>query len=282
MGQFDGQTFWITGASSGIGRGLALALGQEGARLILSGRNEAALAAVVAACPEATALPFEATDYAALPGIVARAEAVAGRIDCLVNNAGISGIGLASEFTFETLRTLMEVDFFAPVRLTQLVLPGMLARGSGHIAVVSSVNGKFGMAQGSAYCAAKHALMGWFDSLRAEVCHQGLAVTTITPGWVQTNLSGARLGPDGKLLGDRRWDKLGITPDESARQIIAGFVAGLAEIPVGRGPEMDLLALKRQDPEALLQYMADFARNPAMLFDPATAPARHLSAGAAL
>ncbi len=275
---FKDQIVWITGASSGIGRGLALAMAKEGAQLIVSGRNEAALAEVVAQCPGATALAFDVTDLDALPDIVARAEAVGGCIDHLVNNAGIGASGPARKTTLDALRTVMEVDFFAPVRLTQLVFPAMLARGRGHVAVVSSLAGKFGMPSNSAYCAAKHALMGWFDSLRAEVEPRGVRVTTITPGFVQTNIVSAGIGPDGRPAGLDNY-KIGITADESAAQIIAGIVAGRPEIPVGGGPEMDLLPLKRQNPEALFRYMADLGRNPAMLFDPATAPAAFVEHG---
>lgn len=274
-----GKTIWVTGASSGIGRGLSLALAEKGARLILSGRNEAALAEVAAACPGSSVIAFEVTDYDALPTLVARAEAVSGRIDLLVNNAGMAGTGPASEMTLATLRTVMEIDFFAPVRLTQLVLPAMLARGQGHIAIVSSLSGKLGVPSYSAYCAAKHALMGWFDSLRTEVDQRGIKVTTITPGFVQTDITNRRIGSDGSPLKPSRDAELGITPAESAAQIIAGFAADQPEIPAGRGSEMDLLSLKRQDPDALLRYLAEFGRNPAILFDPATAPARYLSGG---
>lgn len=257
---FAGKTVWITGASSGIGSGLAIALVAEGAKLILSGRNEAALAEVSAQCPGSTVLAFDATDLGALPGIVKRAEAMSGGIDMLVNNAGIGSRGFAQNMAFDVYRRVMEIDFFAPLRLTQLVLPGMLARGSGHIAVVSSLSGKFGSPGSSAYCAAKFALIGYFDALRSEVAHQGLKVTVITPGFVKTSFGSHLLGSDGKpfdgpsLAGGR-----GISPADSAEQIIAGFKAGMREIPVGKGPEMVVLELLKTDSNQVFDLMAGMA-----------------------
>jgi len=254
---FAGKTIWITGASSGIGRGLALALAAEGARLILSGRNEAALAEVAAACPGAAVLAFDTADLGALPGIVARAEAVSGHIDVLVNNAGIGARSMAHETNFEVYRTVMEIDFFAPLRLTQLVLPAMRARGSGHIAVVSSVSGKFGNPGATAYCAAKFAVIGYFDALRTEVTHEGIGVTVITPGFVKTNIAANGLAGDGSVPGNSSsMVDRGIDTDEAAQQIIAGLRAGKREIPVGRGPEMALLDMVRSDPEQVFDMMA--------------------------
>ncbi len=254
---FAGKTIWVTGASSGIGRGLAIALAAQGATLILSGRDAAALAAVSAQCPGSTVLAFDATDLAALPAIVARAEAVSGRIDMLVNNAGIGSRGAAQAMLFDVYRKVMEVDFFAPLRLTQLVLPAMLTRGSGHIAVVSSLSGKFGNPGGSAYCAAKFALIGYFDALRSEVAHQGLKVTVITPGFVKTAIGSHSLGPDGKPYdGPSLAAGRGITVEESAEQIITGMKAGLREIPVGKGAEMAILDLLKTDPNQVFDLMA--------------------------
>ncbi len=255
--EFAGKTVWITGASSGIGRGLALALAAEGARLILSGRNEAALAEVAVACPGSAILAFDATDLEALPAIVARAEAVTGQIDLLVNNAGIGARGLARDVQFEVYQKIMEVDFFAPLRLTQLVLPAMRARGSGHIAAVSSLSGKFGNPGATAYCAAKFALTGFFDALRSEVAHEGINITVITPGFVKTAIATTSLGPDGKAHGapNAAVDR-GIDTDEAAQQIIAGFKAGQREIPVGRGPEMAILDMLKASPDQVFDLMA--------------------------
>lgn len=252
---FAGRRVWVTGASSGIGAGLARAFGRAGAELILSGRKVAALEAVAeAAGGNAELLPFEATDMAALPGIVERA----GPVDLLVNNAGISQRSLAEDTDFHVYRTIMEVDFFAPVALTKLVLPQMLARGHGHIAVVASVAGKVGSPQRTGYCAAKHAVMGFFDALRTEVAHRGVKVSTIVPGYVATPIATRALTADGSPRGEGA-DEVdqGISPDEAAAIILDGLAKGAREIPVGAagGMEMALLDMKRQDPEGLFDLM---------------------------
>ncbi len=253
---YDGKRIWITGASSGIGAGLARAFGAEGATVILSGRNADALAAVAAKVASHEVLPFEATDIEALPGIVAKA----GRVDMLVNNAGISQRGLFEDTVMDVYRKIMEVDFFAPLALTKLVLPQMLERGDGHIAITSSIAGKVGSPQRTGYCAAKHAVMGCFDALRTEVGGRGIRVTTIIPGFVKTEIGARALTSSGSEKGSAEGDDVdaGITPDEAARQILAGITAGQREILVGGDtPEMNLPLLKRQDPDALLDLMGE-------------------------
>lgn len=252
---YAGRRVWITGASSGIGAGLARAFGAAGAHVILSGRNRAALADVASGLADATVLPFEATDHAVLPAVVDHA----GAIDLLVNNAGISQRSLAEDTDMAVYRTIMEVDFFAPVALTRLVLPGMLARGTGHVAVTASVAGKVGSPQRTGYCAAKHAVMGWFDALRTEVEHRGVTVSTIVPGFVRTAIGARALRGDGSVKGAGDDDvDAGISADAAAAIIIAGLAAGQREIEVGAsdGPEMALLGLKREQPEALFDVMS--------------------------
>jgi short-subunit dehydrogenase len=253
-------TVWITGASSGIGAGLARAYGAAGASVILSGRDTAALAAVAADLKCSATIAFDATDYDALPGVVAEAEALSGRIDLLINNAGISQRGLAEDTVMDVYRRIMEVDYFAPVALTKLVLPAMLARGSGHIAAVASVAGKVGSPQRTGYCGAKHAVMGFFDALRTEVEGRGVRVSTIVPGFVRTAIGARALTADGSQKGAAGGDDVdqGISPDEAAAIIKRGLDAGQREIPVGGEgmAEMALLDLKRQNPEGLFDLMS--------------------------
>lgn len=262
MSDVAGKTIWITGASAGIGKGLALALAAQGARLVLSGRNRAALDEVAQHCPGSIVEAFEVTDLDSLPAIAARVAAVTGGVDWLVNNAGISQRSLALDTEFPVYRTLMEVDFFAPLRLTQLVLPAMVARGSGRIINNASVAGKVGSPLRTGYCAAKHALVGWSDALRAEIAQYGVQVHVLTPGFVATGIGANALTADGsqKGAGDDPVDG-GISIHEAAQQIIAGVVGNVPEIPVGRdgAAEMQLLGLKRQDPEACFQLMASMA-----------------------
>jgi short-subunit dehydrogenase len=260
--RFPGQSVWITGASSGIGRALAVAMAREGAELLLSGRNETALAETAAACGGAQVLPFEATALETLPQVVETALQRMGRIDMLVNNAGISQRSLALDTGFEVYRQLMEVDFFAPLRLTQLVLPHMVARRRGALVNNASIAGKFGSPMRTGYCAAKHALIGWSDALRAEIAQYGVAVHVITAGYVQTDVARNALTGDGTPSGPTE-DPVdqGLPADDAATMIIAGLARGQREIPVGRadGTEMAMLALKRTNPEQLFDLMMGIA-----------------------
>ncbi len=256
---FTGRTIWITGASSGIGAALARAFAQAGARTILSGRREGALAEIAAPLAgEHLILPFETTDMSALPEIVARAWDWHGGIDLLVNNAGISQRSLAIDTSMEVYRRIMEVDFFAPLALTQLVVPRMVGRGSGHIAAVSSVAGKVGSPLRSGYCAAKHALVGYCDALRAE-CElaYGVGVTTILPGSVRTAIATNALLGDGAVRGvsDTNIDN-GMDPDEVARQVLGGLRAGTREILIARGGEAAAAPLRATRPDTLFDALA--------------------------
>ncbi len=250
---FAGKTVWITGASSGIGAALARAFAGSGATVILSGRRAGALAEVAAECPGARTLAFDTTDLAALPRIAADA----GPVDILVNNAGISQRSLGLDTGFDVYRMLMEVDFFAPLRLTQLVLPGMVARRSGALINIASIAGKIGVPLRTGYCAAKHALVGWSDALRAETAQYGIAVHVVCPGAVRTNVAVNAVEGDGATRGrsDATIDA-GLDPAEVAATILAGVAAGRREIVIGSDVEVGAAALRGSDPEQLFDRIA--------------------------
>ncbi len=257
--EFTNATIWITGASSGIGAALARAFADEGAHLILSGRRAHALATVAAGLKtESLVLPFEATDFDRLPHIVQTAWAWRDGIDLLVNNAGISQRSLALDTSMAVYRHLMEVDFFAPVALTQLVLPRMAARKSGHIAAVSSVAGKIGSPLRTGYSAAKHGLIGYCDSLRAETeTAYNIGVTTILPGSVRTDIATNAVQGDGSIRGvsDANIDN-GMEPAEVARQVLHGLRANTPEILIAQGAEAMGAQLRTENPAALFAAMA--------------------------
>lgn len=256
---FADKVVWITGASSGIGEALAKALARRGARLILSARRHDALARVQAliGAERAAVLPFDVTDLDALPAIATEARALFGRIDLLINNAGISQRSLALETDMSVYRRVMEVDFFAPVALTKAVLPIMIAQGEGHVAVTSSVAGKVGAQMRTGYCAAKHAVMGWFDALRAELAAHNIAVTTIVPGFIRTDISVHALKGDGTPFGALSEAIAGgMDVDRAAETILRGFERGRPEIAVGHGLEMHALWLKRLAPRLVFRLAA--------------------------
>jgi short-subunit dehydrogenase len=255
---FNDCTWWITGASSGIGAALARALSARGASLILSGRNEAALADVAAACATHTLiLPFEATDFDALPALAARAWDWRGRVDGLVNNAGISQRSLAIETDLSVYRRIIDVDLLAPIALAQANLPRMVAAGGGHIVAISSVAGTVGVPLRSAYCAAKHGLIGYHDAVRAENEHLGVKVLVVAPGSVRTNVSRNALNADGSVRGasDAAIDN-GIDPDVAAARMVDAVAAGTRELIIAEGMEAALTPLRRTDPDALFDRMS--------------------------
>ena len=254
---FSGQTAWITGASSGIGEALAVALAGRGARLILSGRNESELERVSAACGGgALVLAFEATDYDALPALVERAWSWRGGVDLLVNNAGISQRSLAEESDFAVYQRIVAVDLLAPIALTQALLPRMAARDSGRLAFISSIAGKVGVPMRTAYCAAKFGLLGYADALRAEVSVHGIQVHGIAPGSIRTNVSRNALTADGSRRGvsDNAIDN-GIEPAEAAAEMLDAMLAGEREIIVATGAEK-ALGEARRTPDAIFDQVA--------------------------
>lgn len=258
---FANTTWWITGASSGIGAALAEALGQKKAKLILSGRNVAALKDVAErAKTEHLILPFEATDYGAIPNIAHQAWAWAkehgGKIDGLVNNAGISQRSLAVDTSFEVYQRIIGVDLLAPIALTQANLPRMVGAGGGHIIAISSVAGIVGAPLRSAYTAAKHGLIGYHDSVRAETAHQGMKVLVVAPGSVRTNVSKNALDAQAKVRGvsDAAIDN-GMDPMIAAGRILDAVAAGKRELILAEGMEAEIARLRRADPDTLFDRM---------------------------
>ena len=203
-------------------------------------------------------LPFEATEYDALPGVVERAAAWRGQIDMLVNNAGVSQRSLALDTGFDVYRALMETDFLAPLRLTQLVAPHMVERRSGRLVAISSLAGRIGSPLRTGYCAAKHALLGYFEALRAELeVAYGVSVTTVLPGSVRTAVAVNALQGDGTVRGtsDANIDA-GMDPAEVARIIVDGIAQNRREITVAQGGELFASGLRVSDPERLWDLMA--------------------------
>ncbi len=256
---FKDQVVWITGASSGIGKGLATQFAKNNAKLILSGRNVAALEQVAQDCGGGNrhmVLPFETTDTKALPNVVAQAIERFGHIDVLVNNAGISQRSLAIETVFPVYQKIIDVDLLAPIALTQLVLPGMAARKAGKIVMISSVAGKVGSPMRTAYSAAKHGLIGYADALRTEVEPIGLSVHVIAPGSIKTDVSRNAIVSDGTSRGESD-DAIenGMDPAAAAAQMLRAISRGEREIIIAKGFERDIVRMRKQSPNKLFDLM---------------------------
>ncbi|MDX2135180.1 MAG: SDR family oxidoreductase [Saprospiraceae bacterium] len=249
-GFFYHKRIWITGASSGIGESLAIALARQGAHLILSSRNALELERVAAACkeagaPETIVQPLDLEQYIELPGIADQLIRKVGKIDVLINNGGISQRARALDTTLDVDKKLMDVNYMGTVALTKAVLPHMLLHELGHIVVVSSLVGIIGSPLRSSYSAAKHALHGFFDSLRAELAETPIRVTIICPGFIRTNVSKNALTGAGKPQGkmDEATGK-GMHPDVVARKILRAVENGREEAYFG-GREVLAIYLKR-------------------------------------
>jgi dehydrogenase/reductase SDR family protein 7B len=259
---FEGRCWWITGASSGIGEALARTLAKRGASLILSGRNVAALESTAGACKDALVLPFEATDFERIPVLVERAWSWKGRVDGLVNNAGVTQRSLAVDTAFAVYQRMIAIDLLGPIALTQALLPRMLKAGAGRIVAISSVAGIAGVPMRSAYCAAKHGLIGYHDALRAENEHLGIKVLVVAPGSVRTNVSRNALTGDGSRRGvsDAAIDN-GLPPEDAAAQILAALEAGQRELILASGTEREVAVLRRRDPDALWDRLSQMMRD---------------------
>ncbi|MHC4884366.1 MAG: SDR family oxidoreductase [Planctomycetota bacterium] len=236
--RFTGKMVWITGASSGIGAALAHAFSREGANLILSARSREKLEEVRQCAPgnaeDIHILPLDLTDADSIQAAVDEVKTLFGRVDILVNNAGVSQRGRAQDTPLETVRTIMETNFFGTVALTQAILPSMLAHHSGHLVVVSSVMGKFGAATRSTYAASKHALHGYFDSLRCEHYRDNLKVSLICPGYIHTNISRSAFGKDGQPHGELDPGQAqGMSPDDCAKHMLNAIAAEKEEAFIG-------------------------------------------------
>ncbi|AMR41205.1 SDR family oxidoreductase [Elizabethkingia anophelis] len=191
---FNNKVIWITGASSGIGEALVKELAvKSNAKIILSSRREDQLYAIAQNAgldkERYAVIPVDLQNYTAMPTIAENAISKFGKIDILINNAGLSQRSLAMETSIEVDKRLMDIDFIGTVALTKAVVPYMIKNKGGQIVVVSSLMGLFGAPMRSGYAAAKHALHGFFEALRAELYNGKVLVTIVCPGFVKTNIS---------------------------------------------------------------------------------------------
>jgi short-subunit dehydrogenase len=248
---FKAKVCWITGASSGIGEALAIALARQGAHLILSARREEQLKEVAQKCTGASSikiLPFDLLDIHLIPQKTEEIIQTSGRIDCLFNNGGISQRSLVSATPLEIDRRVMEINYFSNIALAKAVLPYMIKQRSGHIAVISSLAGKLGFFYRSAYAASKHALHGFYEALRLEHAENGIRVTIVCPGYIKTDISLNAITANGERHGlmDRN-QAGGMEADVCAEKILSGMARNKKELLIG-GKERIPVYLKRYLP----------------------------------
>lgn len=253
MNPFKDKVIWITGASSGIGEALALQLAKQEARLILSARREDELKRVGALTKlpplDLMILPFDLSDTKNASGLTAQVMNKFGRIDILINNGGYSQRSEAIETPLEIDRQLMEVNYFSYVALTKAVLPYMKRQKSGHIIAISSIAGKFGFYLRSSYSAAKHALHGFYESLRLETETFGIKTMIVCPGKIKTNVSLNAVTATGEA--HNKMDEShseALSAEACADQIIDGILKNKEEIYIG-GKEILMVKIKRFFPK---------------------------------
>ncbi|MFO7673130.1 MAG: SDR family oxidoreductase [Lutibacter sp.] len=260
---FDHKIIWITGASSGIGKSLALTLSKQQTKLILSSRNEKELNAVKNACehPEnVQVLTLDLENYMSLAGKVDEALKLFGGVDVLFNNGGVSQRSLTKDTTIEVDKRLMDVNYLGTVALTKALLPHFIEKNSGHFVVITSIVGKIGTPLRSSYAASKHALHGFFDSLRAEVYQNNIKVTLACPGFVQTNVSLNALTADGTP--QNKMDsatKNGLTPEMFAEKLLKAVRQEKEEVYIGGFKEKLAVYVKRLFPKLLSKMIRKLA-----------------------
>ncbi len=234
---FDNKVIWITGASSGIGEELARQLAANGALLILSARNKEKLISVKESLANHTrhfVLPLDLEKSEDFEVIAKAVFDRFGCIDVLVNNGGISQRANAFETSMEVNRKIMEIDFFGNIALTKAVLPIMQKQKSGQILVISSIAGKFGFFLRSAYSAAKHALHGYYESLALEEGHNGISVTIVCPGKINTLISTNAINAEGNRHGIMDHNQeTGMPVDVCVNQMLKALQSKKREVLIG-------------------------------------------------
>ncbi len=249
MQNIKDKVVWITGASSGIGEAVAYLFAKEGAKLVLTALEDDILEKVKQKCislgGECKILPFDLSNINGIDELVENALKCFGRIDILYNNAGISQRSKAGDTIFEVDKKIMNVNFFAPVKITKILLPRMIEQGGATIAVTTSIAGRFGFPLRSAYSSSKHALYGFFETLQAEYYNENIRVVIVCPGRVQTNISFYALEKDGKQHAEMDAGQAGgITTQKAATKIVKAIKKQKPEVLVGQ-KELIMVYIKR-------------------------------------
>lgn len=197
MADWTGKVIFLTGASSGIGEALAIALSKRGARLGLLARREPELRDLATRCEaeggQARIFPVDVTDADAVQSAADKLRDEFGHIDILVANAGIGGNNPETRALHpDAVKKVIDINLLGAVNSVHAVLPQMLERGSGHLVAISSLAGVRGIPKSAAYSASKAGMTAFFESVRLDVQNKGIAVTIIQPGFIRTPLTSGR------------------------------------------------------------------------------------------
>lgn len=265
--EYRGQVVWVVGASSGIGEGLAEAYHARGAKVIVSGRREAELERVAdrlnaidgtEAKPRVLTLPMDATELDKAAEVCQKALALhGGTVDVVVLSQGISNRGNVADTDLSVEQRIFQVNFFSYVALVKKMLPHFRERQQGRFVVVSSVQGFFGLPGRAPYAASKHALHGYFESLRSEVKHENVHVSILCPGYVRTELSLRALTTDASTTHAAMDDATakGFSPEYFANKALRGIAKGKEYIVVAQPSAKLAIWLKGHMPGVLRGIM---------------------------
>ncbi len=255
MNCFSDKIIWITGASSGIGKALAIELSNQNAKLILSSRKNQELALVKKLCKnpdDVKIVLLDLEDYTNLQSKVDEAIAAFGKIDILVNNGGISQRSFVKDTQIDVDKRIMDINYLGTIALSKAVLPHFIKNENGHFVVTTSIVGKIGTPLRSSYAASKHALHGFFDSLRAEHHQDNIAVTLVCPGFVNTNVSKNALTGNGTP--QQKMDVAtanGIDPERFAKLMVKSIQNKKEEVYIAGVKEKLGVYVKRFYPKLL-------------------------------
>ena len=259
MTDFTNKIVWITGASSGIGEALAYAFSARGARLILSARRVEELKRVQANCSHPELVDILPMDLSKVNEMVAKVDwviAQKGQIDILVNNGGISQRSEAKDTDLSVYRDIMEVNFFGTIHLSNLVMKHFLERNEGQFVIISSITGIVGLPLRTAYTASKHAIEGFYKSLRTEIWKTNLRVLMVRPASIKTNIAKNALVGDGGTFNkaDNVIDK-GITPESLAASIIKAIENNKKELLAGPKVQQFIIRMNRYFPAMVFNIL---------------------------
>ncbi|WP_017733592.1 SDR family oxidoreductase [Nafulsella turpanensis] len=260
MTQFENKVVWITGASSGIGEALAYTFARDKAKLVLSARRAKELERVKKECklPEGhiLLLPMDVSEHEKAETHYQEVIAKFGQVDILINNAGLSHWSKIKDLSLEVIQKVMNVNFLGGVALTKAVLPDMLNRKQGHIVVVSSILGKIVTPKQAAYNASKHAIQGFYDTLRAEAAPEGLKVLIVSPGAVNTDVAKNSLDREGKPINkSNKMIENGLDPGFVAEEIRKAIQKNKEEIILAGGKEKFAILMKRFAPGLFSRFL---------------------------
>ncbi|MBB1333595.1 MULTISPECIES: SDR family oxidoreductase [unclassified Pseudoalteromonas] len=235
---FNNKTVWITGASSGIGKELAIQLAHLGANIILSARSADKLNQLCSELPagQHKVIPLDLSQPERVLEYVTNSMATIGNVDILINNGGVSQRSLFLENDFIVYRQLMEVNYFGLIALTKAVLPSMVKNGGGCVVSISSVAGKVGSKFRTGYSGSKYAVVGFMDCLRAEVANKNIHCLTICPGSIKTAIAHNSLNEHGIAQNKAEYSiENGMDVTAAVKQMVSAIAKRKDEVVVGEG-----------------------------------------------